>query len=82
VNGTLEGFTNPSGGQALVLDINTTTGLVTGTHPYSPGFNGATEFSAPIPEPAVLSTTLLGLMAGVFALRKRRASNLLASKKA
>jgi len=80
VNGIMEGFTNPNGGQALVLDINTTTGLVTATHPYAPGFNGVT--TGPVPEPGVLSTTLLGLMAGAFALRKRRASKRLESNKA
>jgi len=80
VNGILEGFTG--GSTPLVLDINTTTGLVTGTHAYSPGFNGATQFVAgQIPEPAVLSTTFLGLAALAFAVRKRRISNRLQSDK-
>jgi hypothetical protein len=83
VNGVMEGFT--SGG--LVLDISTVTGLVTGTHSAAPGFNGATEYSggfdAPtVPEPGVLSTTLLGLTAGAFALRKRRTFNRFKSNKA
>jgi hypothetical protein len=72
VNGTLEGFSG-----SFVLNLDTSTGLVTGSHAYSPGFNGATVFSGtpdPVPEPGVLGTSLLGLVAGAWVLRKRRAS--------
>ena len=68
VNGVMEGFT--SGG--LVLNINLTTGLVTGTpHTYAAAFNGTATFNTP--EPGVLGTCGIGLLLMSFALSRRRA---------
>jgi hypothetical protein len=77
--GVMAGFTT---GTNVVL-INTNTGLVTNTYSYSgsdAGFDGATVYPInptpllPIPEPGVLSTSLLGFIAGALVLRKRRGS--------